>query len=469
MLKKCLLLIPLFALLCFSCKKQVNHNATFTISASLKNSNSVSINWAAVTLSEYKNVTIYRSTSPIQDPTFEKAIDGNLIIATITDNTVTNFLDSNITIGTSGVVYYKAVLNLSNRFIVSEQVQISLNGFSLVLPNGQFSGNFLVKRLPEINALYVININQSSISMIDYTQKKLMATVSYFTNTNPMACAVIDNGKPELFLYENNSITCYDGINLIQKYSINVPSGYYVIDFKVKNGFLYLLNSSNTITTYDLSNQNIVNQLTIPSSTTIYNPDIFTGSQSNLLFIKYNTQYQFYQTSTGVYTSYYKNSVVTYNLINGMPTSGTMLNIAALNGDTTNSNNTSSANYIQVSPDGKYITCNQNGDVYEMSNNSTHNIRSVNNFNPLPVYSNDGKYILGKNVFNSSIISPNLMDVFSLPAFNAVTSLKTQNSGFPLIADDFLDSDTLVSYNVAQTFINNQTSNTLTVLFKKVD
>jgi hypothetical protein len=472
MFKKCLFFLPLIALIIFSCKKQATPDTKFIITAALKSGNSVSINWAAVKLAEFKNVTIYRSTSPIPDPTFETPIDGSLMIALLVDNTLTSFLDSNISIGSNGTVYYKAVVNLTNRFIVSELAQVNLNGFSLILPNNnnQFSSSYIVKQFSPINALYILNQNQGSLSMVDYSQKKLTVSVNYSSNGTTILYPVINNNKPEVFLYINNgTIICYDGTNLQQKYSLNLSNGY-VSDFKVKNGFLYALNGT-SMYIYDLSNQSFVTMTTIGTgfNGNLYNVDIFTGSQSNLLFAKYYTQNDVYQSSTGNYVDSYKNTVMAYNLINGIPTNGTVLNIAALNGDTTNSINISNNSYIQVSPDGNYVTCNQNGDIYSIVNNTSHNIRSANNFNPTPYYSYDGKYVLGKTIFNSNGINSNTMDAYALPGFNLATSFRTQNSGSPIFADDFMDNDTLVSYNIAQTLVNNQSSNTLTVLFKKID
>jgi hypothetical protein len=313
--------------------------------------------------------------------------------------------------------------------------------------------------------LYVFDFSQGTISRVDYSQKKILATVGMPSNfSSNLVYPIINNNQPELFVYIGNSIICYDGLTLNLKYSINVSSN--ISDFKVKNGFLYVLPSNGYLATYDLSSKSQINQTYLPSSNN-YSEDIFTGSQSNLLFTRYYAQNSYYQSSTNSYVYSYKNIMATYNLINGIPTNSTILNIPSLNGDTTNSINTNSNQYILLSPDGKYILCNQNGDIYSLYDNSTHNVRTSNNFNPNPVFSNDGKFLLVKT---GNLLG--MMDIYALPGFNLVTSLKTQNptntNSFAVL-DDFMDNDSLISYNIERTFISNQSVNTLTVLFKKID
>ncbi|HTA63460.1 MAG TPA: hypothetical protein VK835_13430 [Bacteroidia bacterium] len=474
MIKKFLFLLPLLSVLFFSCKKQETPDAKFTFTATLQSSNHVNLSWAAVKLAEFKNITVYRSSTPIPDPTFQTPIDGNLIVDIITDKTITSFNDSNFSVGSSGAVYYKLVLNLNNRFIVSELEQVSFNAFSLILPStvSQFGNSFATATLSQRNSLYVINYSQGTISLIDYVQKKIMVTTNFSaSNIGGVVYATIDNGSPELFFIVNNTeIVCYDGVTLNPKYSVFASNS--IMDFKVKNGFLYVLNYGGNLATYNLSSQSLVNQIQINNSGNSNNLGLFTGNFTNQLYVKYSTQMNTYQPSTNTYIYSYKNVLLSYNLANGIPSTYTNLNIAALNIDTLNSNNINSGSYCHLSSDGKYLACNQSGDVYSFVDNSTHNIRSSNNFNPYASFSDDGKFVMGRiNIGggNSNFPNSTLMDVYALPGFNLVTSLKTLNTGQFTLSNDFMTNDTLISYNIAQNFTSGQTISTLTVLFKKID
>jgi hypothetical protein len=470
-MKKVFFMLLFLTVWFFSCKKQEMPDAKFTFTAILQSSNHVMLNWSAVKLAEFKNITIYRSTSPIPDPTFQTPIDGNLIVNIITDKTVTSFVDSSFTVSSNGNVYYKLVVNLTNRFITSEQGQISLDAFSVILPNNnQFGSSFTATRFPEINAIYAVNFNQGTISLIDYSQKKITATANFSSNSGTSLYPVINNGNPELFVALNNTeIACYDALTLTQKYVVYATTTF--TDFSVRNGFLYTIGQYGYVTTYNLSTKTQVNQIVLPSSnSSFYNSGLFTSNSSNQLYIKYFSQYSNYV--NGVNVNIYKNMLISYTLVNSIPSTLNNQNIAAINVDSLNSNNQNNLAYIQLSTDGKYISCNQNGDIYSLSNNTTHNIRSSNNFSPYSSFSDDGKYVLGKATLsgtNSNFINSALMDVYALPGFNLVTSLKTLNTGAFSFADDFMDNDSLISYNISQSFISGQTSNALTVLFKKID
>lgn len=473
MIKKCFFVLLCLTALFLSCKKQEPSDSKFTFTATLQSTNSVKLNWLAVNLAEFKNISVYRSTSPIPDPTFQTPIDGNLQVGLITDKTVTSFSDSNFSIGSSGTVYYKLVVNLNNRFLVSEQEQVTFNAFSVTLPNPfQSSGSYWSTYLSEKNFLYVANISAGIISLVDYSQKKVTAVGNFSSNSfnsNNGMYATIDNGNPELFFVLNNSeIAGYDGTTLALKYS--VYTSYTVEDFKVKNGFLYVITNNGYLLTYNLSTQGLVNQVYITNNSynNITNYGLYISNYTNQLYVKYSGQTNTYQQSTNSYVYTYKNIMLTFNLSNNIPSAQGNTNIAGLNTDTLNYNNTNNGSYSHLSVDGKYMACNQQGDVYSFIDNSTHNLHTVNNTNPYIVFSNDGKYILGKQNINPS--NSSLMDLFALPGFNEVTSFHSLNTGqFFVLSNDFMDNDSLVSYNVSQSFNGSQTVNTLTVLFKKID
>lgn len=472
MTKNYLVILPLLILICFGCKKEIPVGSGLELSATTE-SNTVILNWTPVMLSGFKSINIYRSVSPIPAPLFNKPIDGTLLIGTITDKTITTFKDSSVVLGSSGVVYYKIVLNLADRVIPSNEEQVSLDGFSILYNSVGFASSSAITPFPEKNLLYITN-NNSTISVVDYSQRKIITTasLSQWGNLYP----VMNAGNAELFMMTSSmSVSCYDAITLMAKYSITLPSSGGIRDFKVKDNYMYVLYMYNYYTakirTYDLSTQTMVNERTVynfGSSQTTCN--LFIGTQSNTLIFKYSTQT--YNNQLGYYV--YKNVCKKYNILNHLPADSMVISPPLMSPDSLNGSN-NNYYYILPSADGNYLTCNTNGDVISMSDNSLHSVRTGNNLNPMVVYSNTGNYLLGKpNNNNTGGITFNLIDVFSLPNFNLVMSLKSPNPAFPqnsssMSKDDFLDNDSLVSYNLKHTFTNNQTASALTVFFKKIN
>lgn len=255
----------------------------------------------------------------------------------------------------------------------------------------------------------------------------------------------------------------------MSKYIINLTA-YSLIDFKVKDNYMYVLymSSYNTakIRTYDLSTQLMIGEKTVYTfaNNGPYGCNLYIGSQTNKILFKY---YEQIYNPLGFYVT--KSLCVKYNIVNYVAADSVVISPPLLNQDSISGNN----NFynIQASPDGKYITCNDKGDILSLVDNSIHNVQSGSNFNPQIVYSKTGNYLMGKPN-NSGVISSNLIDVFSLPGFNLVTSIKSLNptlsqSSSSLFKDDFLDNDSLVSYNLKHTILQNQTKSVLTVFFKK--
>lgn len=163
----------MFLVICLACKKEMPLLSGFELSANLED-NKVVLNWSPVLLSGFKSINVYRSVSLIPDPQFNKPIDANMLVGTITDKTITTFRDSNIVMNQGGTVYYKIVLNLAERVIPSNEEQVSFNGFSLTL---NLNGSNFIMPFPERNLLYIINgPNPGILSIIDYSQKKLIKT-----------------------------------------------------------------------------------------------------------------------------------------------------------------------------------------------------------------------------------------------------------------------------------------------------
>jgi len=482
MKKGIVLFLFLITISFLSCKKVETPTTKFTITATLQNNSSVSVSWAAFDLSGFKSISIYRSASPIPNPTLELPVNGNLLVGVVTDLTVTNFRDSSInSLAANGTIYYMAVINLNDRIIASNLQQVGLNAFSVTIPSvSTQSGEFIVNRLPEIDALYIYNELNNSISYVSYSQKKIMATatIPFSSGSNGVFYPVMDNGNPEVFLVSGNSIICYNGTTLVQKYVVNVANGS-IYDIKVKNGYLYVYdyyytgNSYYNIQIYNLANQTLISEknysynVVTNSSSGVTNYIFAPYAPSNAFYFRYYSQIYNSQISSYVY----KNVIVSYNLVNGLFTDSTTLNIPSMNPDTLLNNNTNSA-YIQVSPDGGYITCDNLGDVYAVNGHATHSIASINNSSPTPVYSDDGAFMVGRTPQFSTSTGPTLnpIDIWSLPGFNLVTSFNSPNSTNATIANDYMDNDTLVSYNIITGLSSTgQFSNTLTVFLNKIN
>ncbi|MCD6018702.1 MAG: hypothetical protein K0S53_1823 [Bacteroidetes bacterium] len=463
MTKNYLVIVSLLFLLCLACKKEMPMRSEFELSAAAEN-NKVILNWSPFLLSGFKSINIYRSVSPIPDPLFNKPIDPTLLIGIISDKSITTYSDSGLVLGSAGQVYYKIVLNLDNRVIPSTLEEVSLDGFSVTWNStGTNSSNQIIP-FPSKNLIYIVNNNSGTMSVVDYQGKKLLKSV--FLTSYGLLYPVMNAGKPELFMKSTYStISCYDALTLMAKYTINIPSGS-MRDFCVKNNYMYILttlNSTAKISTYDLSTQLLVNEKVVYNFTGSSACNLHVGTQSNTLFFKHYLY--LYNSQLGNYT--YRNACVKYNLVNHLPADSVIITHPRMNKDSLSGN--VNIYYIQPSPDGNYVTCNKEGDILTFAGNSIHNVNPENFSNPMMVYSSDSQYLIVKPS-NSS----DLMNIYSLPNFNLVKSLKSPNplnlqgSG-SMIKNDFLDSDSLVSYNLIHTFSNNQTKSVFTVFFKKID
>lgn len=254
--QKHIFLVSLFLVICLACKKEMPLRSDFELSANLED-NKVVLNWSPVLLSGFKSINVYRSVSPIHDPQFNKPIDAGLLVGTINNRTITTFRDSGLILGSGGEVYYKIVLNLDNRMIPSNETQVSLEGFSFTYNTFGSNSSGEVTPFPEKNLLYISTNNIGVLRVIDYSQKKLLKTIS-FTQYGPL-CPMMNAGKAELFAQSDyKTVTCYDALTLTTKYSISIPSGS-IREFSVKDDYLYIMlvsNNSAKILTYDLFNKN---------------------------------------------------------------------------------------------------------------------------------------------------------------------------------------------------------------------
>jgi hypothetical protein len=450
----------LLLLVLFSCKKKEEVPVSqFKLNAVLTD-NTVVLTWSAVILGGVQNVKIYRSNEPIPEPTPESPISDALLLATISDKSVTTFTDTDIELGETGYLYYRAVIVLADRGIPSNGADVNMNGFSLELENVNF-GSMNIVPFPQADLLYILRPSDGKLDVVDYAQHTIINSISVANAA--LLCPVMNQGNPELFLYNGYSVICYEARTLAVKYSIPIGASGNVYDIKVNNGFLYALifNGAMSINTYNLSSGALINQHGVYT----YNQAgtyqrIYVGSATNKLYYKYIEYY--YNSQVGYV---YSKRIKSYNLSGGIPADSTVYSTPAMNVDSMSSGfNTFYG--IEVSPDGKYLNCNTGGNVYSFSDGSVHQVATAGNPNPSAVFSQEGTYVIGKSGAGSGLSATT--DIFTLPGFVYKREMKNmQNSSqFTFFNDVFIDNTTVINCNVVFT---NQNATKLTVLFNNID
>jgi hypothetical protein len=455
-MKKFLALTFAFVLALVSCHKKEPEVSKFPVKVTQGN-NSVTLSWSPITFSDFKNVTIFRSATPIPDPGFGKTIDASLQIGLISDKTVSSFVDSNMIMNNTGTSYYKVVVTFGNRFIVSDLITVVRNGFSMVMSTT--GGSPGVIRFDELHTLYYVDYNMGTIRAVNYLTRSVTATTS-FVNNGAQFYAAINNGNPELFLINNNNtVYCYNANTLALKYTFNLTSNY-IYSFCIKNNYLYTY-SSNYLYTYNLATKTLVNTKPITESISTYTTKLFPGPGNSLYFRYYVNNYN---SSTGQYT--YANKVKIYSLSGaGVPSDSATIDPMVLNTDTLNPNGNNYP-YINLSQNGKYLSVNPYGDVYTLQDHSLHNVMTSFSF-IMVSFSVDGQYLVTRP--NNTPATGYSVGVFSLPSFSFARTLRSGNLGSSFTEDDFTLHDTLISYNVTSMNQGGQFQMILNVAFNKID
>jgi hypothetical protein len=461
---KQLFCVFLLLLVFFSCKKKEEVPVSqFKLNAVLSD-NTVVLTWSAVTTGGVQNIKIYRSNEPIPDPTPDEPISDALLLTTISDKSVTTFTDTDIELGETGYLFYRAVIVLADRIIPSNKAEVNMNGFSLELENQNF-GNLNVVPFPQANLLYILKFGDNKLDVVDYSQHTIIGSLSGVNIGSLRLCPVMNQGNPELFIYNGYSIICYEARTLAIKYSIPAAGLGNVYDFKVNNGFLYTLyyNSGMTINTYNLSSGALINQRGVnPYNQAGSDQRIYVGSATNKLYYKYIEYY--YNPQVGYV---YSKRIKSYNLSGGIPADSTVHAIASMNTDSLTSNGLSTFGGIEVSPDGKYVNCNASGNIYSFLNGYGHQIATGGNPNPSAVFSQEGTYVIGKSGTGGSLSATT--DVFMLPGFinkGEIKNMLNSSLQFTFFDDVFIDNDTVINCNVL--FNNNQNTTKMTVLFNRI-
>lgn len=441
----------------WACKKSEPELSRFEVHTS-QSVTATTFTWERPTFSDFKNITVYRSTAPIPDPSFGKAIDPALTLAVISDKLITAFIDSTAAMNEEGLVYYKFVLHFGDRFLVSELLTISLKGFSMILNSGSFSNGFVVVPFPPRHKIYYTNTSTGTARVIDYAARTISASVP--NNSSAVLQPFLNQGNLEVFSANNNTIICYDGEDLSFKYSMTMPNT--ILSYTVKDNFLYIVLYGPTLQTYDLATKALVSTHNMPSTYYAYSIRLYNGS-GNKIYMRYQNNY--YNSSYGNYV--YVNAVTEWLLNSGIPANNGRLNIPAIASDSLLSN----SNYqnINVSPDGLYVTCNSSGGIYSIAGNSMHSIATGINPFPKASYSYDGLFVVSRPLNNTNLYK---VEVFELPGFTNKVIMTSPNnpSNFTNSINDFTWQDTLVSYNIVNQFSTGSTAETvLTMYFNKIN
>lgn len=443
-MKKAWVLFSLCISFLISCRKETYQK--FNATAGWEGP-AVHLRWDAFNQSDFHNVSIYRSFDPIPDPGFGKTIDKNLLLATYTQREITDHVDSVVIPGTSGTVYYRIVLSYNNRFVVSDLLVITQDGSSVIFPYG---APVAIVPLPEADLVYFIY--NSTIVTLNYRKRQVLSSLNFYYSTYPTPTRIVArvyDGKPELFgntIYQG--VVCYDGLSLQQKYSVLNTST--VRDFTVKDDFAFVLMAGYAVKTYDLSTRQSPGQSNSNYMAAMQEGKLFTAG--NKLYFKYRMQIPNYSLGVDICKSY----LFSFDLVNNLATNKTAVTTPNLNPDTLDYVN---YQYIDVSPDGKYLTCDNRGTIFSLDDGTTFSLTTPGSVE----YSTDGKYIL-----NRPDDSHLALEIYSLPGCAKVASMQSPNTiTGSFFRQDFLDGDTLVSLNLRQRVQAGKTDYYLTTTIKK--
>lgn len=333
------------------------------------------------------------------------------------------------------------VVNFQDRFQVSDEQVISYDTFSIPLSN-QFACCTGMVPFPGQDILYIHTSYE--VCAVDYRTKKVLATQNIPSNYNGLTLyPVMNAGKAELFVGTQTFLYCYDARTLELKYTMTIYPG--MREFFVKDDRLYTLSYGYTIKTYDLNTKMVLLEKTIPYKGGKQAVNMFYAEGTNRIYLKYYTQYLHSQ--SGYYVN--RNYLYYMNMVNGLPGDSGYVSIPELNKDTL-----TYADYgrIMVSPCGKYVTCNRDGDVYAIPENQIYSVRSGVIPDPVTTFSKDWKHVLTRsNAGNYWNMVP-----YALPGFLKGTALKSPNVMTPNRTSeiDFYDNDSLISCNISNIIVN---------------
>jgi hypothetical protein len=258
-------LIPLiicsFIVLCFiQCKKSKEYDS-IPIKLSLQNNENdeAKLVWTTINSADFKRYDIYKSITPIPDPTASKPISPLLKIASISDKEETTFFDEFS--GSSTIFYYKVVAVLSARNLVSNQVIHKQTGILV----GSYFGFAFNK--PE-GKLYMMSNNFSNrLHVYDFIHDTLLKKDLFLSNTNNIQKIIVENDEtntPYLYVMDYNGIT-----SEIDKYNANTLQfvktyNFYgsVSDFLANKNRLYIRvsGSSDSLLNYNMTTETVVNK-----------------------------------------------------------------------------------------------------------------------------------------------------------------------------------------------------------------
>lgn len=383
-----------------ACKKNNPNNlAKETIGLTVQEGeNGYVLQWDKVNTSDFINYEIYRSDSPLPEPTPDEPLNINLRIASISDRDKNSFTDS-LLFGISTNVYYKVIAKLAMRTLSSNSIKNTTNNIVL---NGSFDYAYYNSDLD-----YIYFLSNNVVKIYDNTNNTLklngktidggLATNLYYDDK--LKFNTQTNGDKEVYLMNNNySISSYDASTMTKKETFNFNlSNPNFTTFDVYQNHLYLLNdNTDSLLVYNTSTHQVESQIYL-SSLSQYNSITISKDKSTMILAPgYNGS---------LYYSYNFNLNAT-----GIPTLTHAENMQV---------NSASSGKIAVSNNGQFMTNDIFGAIFSSSFVNIGNLQSTffNEQFTNYKFSTDNQYI-----FAQSFASTSSIKAFSLTDFSLIHS-----------------------------------------------
>ncbi len=224
------------------CKKQdTSYTKNSIVLSAVEVDNGIKLTWDKINSNDFIRYEVYRSDSPIPDPTAKEPINSSLLMGSISNNDTNFFIDST-SIGNS---YYKVQVVLKLRNLISNDIT---NQSGFIIP-GSFNNAYISKELKRI----YFRDGQNRFTVFDYAldsmlliNKVLPSPYYSFTIANN------ENNVPVLYAYAGSNIlgeyNCTT-LNLMKNHSLPI----YTSNFSIAKGALYLNLANDSVVTYDLA------------------------------------------------------------------------------------------------------------------------------------------------------------------------------------------------------------------------
>lgn len=236
------LLSLMLVLFLFGCgKKSSEYDKGSILLTAEEASNGIELKWNNVNSNDFVRYEVYRSTSPIPDPTSKVPINASFLIGTISNSDNHFFIDSL----SSGTNYYRVQVVLKFRNLVSNNIQ-KQNGVSFL---GTFSESGICR---DLNLIYCVNTS-GQFTVYDY-QKDVIVLQDKPMNLSKFYIGKNGNNEPALFgisTSPSNVLLEFNPTTLEQTDVHPLPT--YTDYFAVGDGVLYFNYNGDSIVTYSLA------------------------------------------------------------------------------------------------------------------------------------------------------------------------------------------------------------------------